>query len=126
MRNWLKERDELNLWIGRTLKQVARVFPFPTHENRDVWTVYLPHTKYVLSFQEYPGDYEESLRSLLGDVAECFSITGKYTESERIYRQTVELTEKMLGVDHPSTLGSMNNLADVLQEQGKYAEAETM
>jgi hypothetical protein len=32
----------------------------------------------------------------------------------------------VLGVDHPSTLKSMNNLANVLLQQGKYVEAEKM
>ena len=32
----------------------------------------------------------------------------------------------MLGTEHPSTLGSMDNLALVLSSQGKYDEAEEM
>jgi hypothetical protein len=33
---------------------------------------------------------------------------------------------KALDVEHPSTLTSMNNLACVLDSQGKYEEAETL
>jgi hypothetical protein len=32
--------------------------------------------------------------------------------------------QKVLDMEHPSTLGSMNNLATVLGYQGKYKEAE--
>ena len=32
----------------------------------------------------------------------------------------------MLGKEHPDTLTSMNNLANVLSDQGKYEEAEEM
>ena len=32
--------------------------------------------------------------------------------------------EKLLGKEHPDTLGSMNNLAEVLSIQGNYEEAE--
>ena len=32
----------------------------------------------------------------------------------------------MLGKDHPDTLKSMNNLAESLRQQSKYAEAETI
>jgi Tetratricopeptide repeat len=40
---------------------------------------------------------------------------------------TYKLTlRKQLGVDHPDTLCSMNNLAEVLSQQGNYAEAEAM
>ena len=34
--------------------------------------------------------------------------------------------EKVLGKEHPSTLTSMNNLAEVLSRQGKYDEAERL
>jgi hypothetical protein len=34
------------------------------------------------------------------------------------------LSEKVLGKEHPDTLTSMNNLAFLLQSQGKYDEAE--
>jgi tetratricopeptide (TPR) repeat protein len=41
-------------------------------------------------------------------------------------RQTLARKEKVLGPEHPSTLTSMNNLANVLNRQGKYEEAEAM
>jgi tetratricopeptide (TPR) repeat protein len=126
MCNWLKTRNELSLWSGRALLQVAEVFPFPQHENRATWTTYLPHAQRVLSFQEYSGDFEKSHQELLFNVGECFLISGKYAEAEQMYRQTLELGEKVLGLEHPDTLTSMNNLAVVLRSQGKYAEAKQM
>ena len=38
----------------------------------------------------------------------------------------VHRAEGVLGTEHPSTLGSMNDLALVLSSQGKYEEAEEM
>jgi hypothetical protein len=43
-----------------------------------------------------------------------------------LFRQTLQLREKVLGKKHPYTLHSMNNLALVLQTQGKYDEAEKL
>jgi tetratricopeptide (TPR) repeat protein len=43
-----------------------------------------------------------------------------------MYRQTLARQEKVLGPEHPGTLTSMNNLALVLNGQGKYEEAEAM
>ncbi|EXA53654.1 hypothetical protein FOVG_01389 [Fusarium oxysporum f. sp. pisi HDV247] len=51
---------------------------------------------------------------------------GEYEEAEKMHREALELMEKVLGKEHPSTLGSMNNLALVLREMGKYEEAEKM
>jgi hypothetical protein len=41
-----------------------------------------------------------------------------------MHRQTLQLTQKILGKNHPDTLGSLNNLANSLYHQGKYGEAE--
>jgi len=41
-------------------------------------------------------------------------------------RRALEGREKVLGKEHPDTLTSVNNLAFVLQDQGKYEEAEQM
>jgi Flp pilus assembly protein TadD len=53
-------------------------------------------------------------------------LQGKFTEAEAINRQTLQLQETVLGKEYPSTLVSMSNLAVSLDNQGKYAEAETM
>jgi hypothetical protein len=41
-------------------------------------------------------------------------------------RQTLARREQVLGPEHPDTLMSMSNLAEVLNRQGKYEEAESM
>lgn len=50
----------------------------------------------------------------------------EYDEAEPVYRQTLALTERVLGKEHPSILISMNNLAGLLDSQGKYDEAEQL
>jgi hypothetical protein len=62
---------------------------------------------------------------MLFNVGEFFHQTEKYLEAEIMYRRTLELREKVLGREHPSTLASMNNLALVLDCQGKYEEASS-
>jgi tetratricopeptide (TPR) repeat protein len=43
-----------------------------------------------------------------------------------MHREVVEVKERVLGKENPDTLTSMNNLASVLRDQGKYPEAEQM
>ncbi|KAK5214567.1 hypothetical protein LTR72_012261 [Exophiala xenobiotica] len=88
MRNWLQTQGQQEFWIEETMQRLADIFPFPEHENREVWR--------------------------------------PYGEAEEMHRQTLDLREKVLGEEHQSTLGSMNNLALVLRQQGKYEEAEQM
>ena len=45
-------------------------------------------------------------------------------EAEKVYRAVLEVSNRVLGADHPDTLQSRNDLALALQEQGKWQEAE--
>jgi hypothetical protein len=51
---------------------------------------------------------------------------GQYSVAEEMDGSALEVREKVLGPEHPHTLTSMGNLADVLNRQGKYEEAEAM
>jgi tetratricopeptide (TPR) repeat protein len=124
-RYWLKESGEWDVWATKALRHLAKAFPSPKHENRDVWMRYIPHTQYVLKFRKGADDGEAE-RDLLFNVGESFHLLGKYQEAENMHRQALELREKALGKEHPDTLMSMNNLAAVLRQQGKYEEAEQM
>jgi len=43
-----------------------------------------------------------------------------------MYPEVVKMEELVKDKAHPDTLASMNKLAGVLQQQGKYEEAEQM
>lgn len=57
---------------------------------------------------------------------EVLDSQGRYDKAEVMYREVLQLREKVLGCDHPDTLKSVNNLADMLYRLGKYNEAEAM
>jgi hypothetical protein len=44
----------------------------------------------------------------------------KHAEAEGMHQQALQLKEKVLGAGHPLTLDSMNNLAILIKNQGKY------
>eukprot|EP00983_Pelagomonas_calceolata_P133744 1161992-Pelagomonas_calceolata.AAC.8 len=45
-------------------------------------------------------------------------------EAQSAFRESLEITEKLLGADHPVVANRLNNLASVLAEQGESTEAE--
>lgn len=49
---------------------------------------------------------------------------GKVDEAERQLRRSIDIYEEELGEDHPYTLTSRNNLANVLMSIGKFQDAE--
>ena len=126
VQNWLKVQGDLHEETGKTLKHITNVFPFPVHENRDMWTLYLPHALYILDYRSYSSGDEKSQRDLLSNVGECFKLTGKYIEAEQMLQRALKLKEKALGKEHPDTLQTMNNLAVTLSIQCCYKEAGKM
>ncbi|KAI6611439.1 hypothetical protein MCOR14_011854 [Pyricularia oryzae] len=125
MRNWIQTQGDQGEQVTEVMCQVSEMFPWPTHENREVWTSYLPHAQTVLEFRGHCME-KEILGLLQHNVAEVYDLLGQYEEAEQMYRETLALREKVLGPENPSTLASINNLALVLKNQGKYEEAEQM
>ena len=62
--------------------------------------------------------------SMIDGIESFLFRIGRWPEAYRMRVFHFRKTEKMLGKEHPSTLRSMNNLADILSSQGKYEEAE--
>ncbi|KAF1973263.1 hypothetical protein BU23DRAFT_598989 [Bimuria novae-zelandiae CBS 107.79] len=51
---------------------------------------------------------------------------GRWKEAEELEVQVVQTTKRVLGDEHPHTLGSMNNLAATYSNQGRWKEAEEL
>ncbi|KAK4109332.1 hypothetical protein N656DRAFT_839255 [Canariomyces notabilis] len=135
MLSWLAQSGEQGEWAAKVLQRLADVFPSPKHENREEWIRYLPHTQRALELRKSIED-GDALIGLIFNVGEGLHQLGKYEDAERMHRQGLGLSEKVLGKEHPDTLTSMNSLANtltsmnslalVLESQGKYEEAERM
>ncbi|KAF7508555.1 hypothetical protein GJ744_009104 [Endocarpon pusillum] len=69
--------------------------------------------------------YPETLASV-NNLALVLDSQGKYEEAERIHRQTLALSESVLGKKHPPTLGSVYCLANLLHSVKRYKDAELM
>ena len=124
MRNWLKVKGEWALWNKNTLDRMDAVFPWPEHENRTFWTTLLPHAQYIIISTREFNIQDRPRWNLLGKLGRCFWMTGNDKDSQEMYQQELELNEEVLGKENPLTVISMNNLAVMLSNQGKYDEAE--
>ncbi|MGA7925400.1 MAG: tetratricopeptide repeat protein [Candidatus Sulfotelmatobacter sp.] len=49
---------------------------------------------------------------------------GRYSEAEKLERETLDIQRRVLGPEHSLTLHSMTNLALALEHQGRIPEAE--
>jgi tetratricopeptide (TPR) repeat protein len=60
------------------------------------------------------------------NLATLYNNRGLYEQAEPLLLETIEEHRRVLGDDHPNTLGSMNNLAFLFSVQGRYSEAEPL
>ncbi|KAK3191213.1 hypothetical protein K4F52_002803 [Lecanicillium sp. MT-2017a] len=133
-RNWLAAKGEWQIWSRKAFLRVYEEFPTPEHENREVWTGYLPHAENLLRLRTNRvedeningGEDEEIKRDLLSKVGKSFHNIGRFEEAQAMYSEALPLYEKALGRTDASTLTSLHNLGVVLASQGKYEEAEAL
>jgi tetratricopeptide (TPR) repeat protein len=69
----------------------------------------------------------EALANLLDRLAYYrYAGLGTYTQARPLIERTLEIREKALGPEHPDTAGSLNNLAELLKDQGDLAGARPL
>jgi tetratricopeptide (TPR) repeat protein len=49
-----------------------------------------------------------------------------YDQAQPLFRKGLEIRQRVLGEEHPSTAASYNNVASNLNAQGKYEQAEPL
>ena len=89
MQNWLKLKDKLIVCIEMTLKRIANAFPRPEHENKGIWTKYLPHAQCIIASSKVYIGLEKSRWRVLDNVGECLRILGKYAGAEQMLQEAV-------------------------------------
>lgn len=66
------------------------------------------------------------LAANLNNLAGFYRTIGRYKEAEPLYQQALELTQNLLGDNHPSFATSLNNLAGLYKSTGQYRKAELL
>jgi tetratricopeptide (TPR) repeat protein len=121
---WLEGHGERADWAGTVAARAEELVPYGGHEGKEVWSAYLPHATYVAGLVEAVDSAISA--SLLERLGRCQKSLGQYASAETSHRKASSLRKEVLGPEHPDTLTSMSNLANVLRKQGKYEEAEAM
>ncbi|KAF2191284.1 hypothetical protein K469DRAFT_437327, partial [Zopfia rhizophila CBS 207.26] len=124
-RNWLRENGQLVHWIEKAILRLEQVFPDDTHTNRSIWRAYLPHVRVVLQ-SDLVQKHPKKKMDLQWRYGTCLDADGRWSEAEIAYSQVLEMEKKEVGVEHPSTLTSMTNLASTFWNQGRWKEAEEL
>ena len=71
-----------------------------------MWRKYLAHASYVLESDVAGADLDNEARtSLLWKLGACLYLDGRWNEAEKVYLQVMETRKRVLGLEHPDTLG---------------------
>ncbi|KAJ5811278.1 hypothetical protein N7474_007579, partial [Penicillium riverlandense] len=126
-----------NSTVKREFLQLAAVIvglSVPRSSTRGYWILQnrlLPHAETCLLWIQNiceAGWITEDIRFThsIHEFGRLYYDQGKLAEVEEIYQRALAGYEKILGPDHTSTLGTVNNLGALYRDQGKLAEAEEM
>ncbi|QKX62526.1 uncharacterized protein TRUGW13939_09687 [Talaromyces rugulosus] len=114
-------RSMANLAFMELFRTVARIFPNGNYASWAQIQTLLAHAKSVLAPIPDIGDEDRlNIAKLLSHYGWYLDHQGVYNQVEVMYRRALEAREKVLGLNHPNTLTSVNNLGNVLFRQGKY------
>jgi tetratricopeptide (TPR) repeat protein len=84
----------------------------------------LPHLRALL--QQSLSHENRVAMSLRAQLATYLHKTGAYQEAEFLYKETLAMSERVLGKNDLNTARSLNNLAELYREQSRYQEAEPL
>ena len=66
---------------------------------------------------------QNDLLWLSNNLANTYGALGRYDDALKLDQETLEIRERVLGSEHPSTLSSRNGLANTYGALGRYEEA---
>jgi tetratricopeptide (TPR) repeat protein len=113
-------------WLGAAVRTLGRAFPGAQFANWPLCDRLLPHARALLQ-----RIVDEDLRTsaagrLLARVGSYLGERGDYALAEKFCRQALEIRRTALGHCHLDTAESSNDLAYLVQAQGRVPEAELL
>lgn len=86
----------------------------------------IPHMKSCNRHSAEVVNSEHYTEEELANFGLAYHENGYYEEAEKLRVRAVEMSNRILGKEHPDTLKSMDNLASTYSKQGNYKGAETL
>lgn len=121
-----------NMERGRWLEIVTRIIckafgEIGDHRSPENWSRCGPFISHIEALEKFAEQYRLEDNEILGAsmwAAMYLDACGLYEKAAIMNKRALNRKTIVFGERHPSTLTSMNNLAEVLERQGKYEEAE--
>jgi tetratricopeptide (TPR) repeat protein len=120
------DADTRRDWAQRTVRAVNRVFPPVESFNQKLCDRLLPHAKIAAKLvKHYQFEFNEAANLAYRTGYYLFT-RFQYVEAERLLKQALELRKRLLGDEHLDVANSLNALAELYREWGRYRDAEPL
>ncbi|MGB5960177.1 MAG: tetratricopeptide repeat protein, partial [Coleofasciculaceae cyanobacterium] len=121
-----EQKDEFRQAFAAALVEIAKEIPEPpTLEFIQLVKEWIPH------LEEVAQNMTDALRD--DDLVWPFVGLGRFYQGQGLYalaepwrKQCLELSQRLLGENHPDVAASLNNLALLYDSQGRYEQAEPL
>jgi tetratricopeptide (TPR) repeat protein len=121
-----EQADEFRRAFAATFVEIAKVIPQPpTREFIELVKDFIPHLEEVARNQTDTLQDDDLVWPFIG-IGRFYKGQGLYALAEPWLQQCLELSQRLLGQDHPHVAASLNNLAGLYYSQGLYQQAEPL
>ncbi len=111
--------------IEEVINIMSQIYHFDLH-NQETWeetSLFIPHIESLMDYMEKFDIKTEQAGYILHTTGCYYDNQGNIEESLKFYFKALEITEKVLGVNHSFTATSYNNIGAIYDNQGYYDEA---
>ena len=121
-------KDEQAAWTKAALQVLGAAFPSENPSPED-WPLYerlVPHALAAANHAVPDDALLPSATWLLIKTGLYWAGRGQWDDAVRVLSQVLVAQQRVLGAEHPHTLASMANLANVYSYQGRYEQAQAL
>ena len=123
---WLEIQGQLERWKQEYISKMCRALPTGDYQNWSTCQRLFPHAEAAVGHRPTDKRALKEWAYILNNAGWYAWTQGKYTAAGRMARKAVATRQDVLGAEHLDTLMSLSILASILQDQGKYEQAEEM
>ncbi len=113
-------------WAERAVRAVYQAFPEVDYGNWLRCQEYIPQVLTCNALIEQWDMVMPEAAQLLNDAGYYLKVSAQYELAEPFLQRALAIRERVLGAEDPDTASSLNNLAGLYKDQGKYEEAEPL
>jgi tetratricopeptide (TPR) repeat protein len=127
MQWWLNQEKTLTRWQGKALEVLFKNCP-SSHSIEDwkAWQTISPHVTIVRGYRFQRAEQKLQYANITSRLGGYYKALGWYEMALKMEEDALNIRLELLGENHRDTLTSMNHLANVLSDQGKFKQAEEM